>query len=72
MTLQDAYYIIGIIFMSLMLIILLALLAAIVVIRAKVVAIHRTIDEKIESVLAVPRKGAQMMQNVKKAMTRQS
>lgn len=58
MELQEAFYIIGIIFMSLMLLILVALVAAVFVIKAKVNHIHHVIEEKVHSVTSLGEKVA--------------
>lgn len=50
MSLEHAFYIIGIIFMSLMLILVLALISAVLVIRAKINHIHKMIEQKVDSV----------------------
>ena len=47
MELETAFYIIGIIFMSLMLLLMLGLVIAVLVIRAKINAIHKQIDDKL-------------------------
>lgn len=48
MELETAFYIIGIIFMSVMLILVVALVVTVFVIRSKIVAIHDKIDEKLQ------------------------
>jgi cell division protein FtsL len=45
--LETAFYIIGIVFMSLMLLLMVVGVVAILVIRSKVVALHKSIDEKL-------------------------
>lgn len=48
MTLQNTFYIIGIVFMGLMLILLAALVAAVFVIRAKIMSIHDKIEQTLD------------------------
>ncbi|GEM_PF-1164276 len=48
--LQTTYYIIGIVFMSLMLLLGLIGIIALLVIRAKITAIHRRVEERLEVV----------------------
>ncbi len=68
MGLEHAFYILGIVFMSLMFIILLVLVLAVFVIRAKVVAIHNTIEEKFNFANNVMNTGSSVIQKVKKAV----
>ena len=65
--LQTAFYIIGIVFMSLMLLLTLVVVFAVVVIRAKIVAIHRHIDERLSTVGDWVHKGEAIIGTVKKA-----
>ncbi len=66
MGLEQAFYIVGIIFMSLMLIILLALVLAVFVIRAKVIAIHNAIEEKLSFASDVMNTGSSVLKKLKK------
>ncbi|CAN5399012.1 hypothetical protein BH10PAT3_BH10PAT3_5390 [soil metagenome] len=50
MTLEHAFYIIGIVFMSLMIILFIALMSAVVVIKARINHIHRIIEQKLDLV----------------------
>lgn len=45
--LETAFYIIGIVFMSLMLLLMAIGVVAILVIRSKIVALHKSVDEKL-------------------------
>jgi hypothetical protein len=45
--LETAFYIIGIVFMSLMLLLMVVGVVAILVIRSKVVALHKSVDQKL-------------------------
>jgi hypothetical protein len=72
MDLQSTFYIIGIVFMSLMLILFLALVIAVFVIRAKVVAIHKLIDDKLSLVTDLGAKGAAVFKSIKKVTGKSS
>lgn len=52
MELQHAFYIIAIIYMGVMFLLILAGIVAVFIIKAKINAIHRRIDEKLAPVLA--------------------
>jgi hypothetical protein len=69
MDLQTAYYIVALIFMGLMLILFLVLVVAVLVIRAKVNAIHRHIEEKLGFALNLFEDGAKIVNKVKQATT---
>lgn len=62
--LETAFYIIGIIFMGLMLVLLIALVAAVFVIRAKVNNIHKMVDEKLNSLSSVVERGGELAGNI--------
>lgn len=68
--LQTAYYIIAIIFMSVIFLILLGVLAAVLVIRAKVNAIHARVEEKIEQVTGFAEKGSAVLGSLKKVVNK--
>ncbi len=68
MELQTAFYIIGIIFMSLILIILLALVGAVFVIRAKINAIHDNIDQKLKIFTNIADKSLGTVEKVKRVV----
>jgi hypothetical protein len=57
MELETTFYVIGIIFMSLMTIIILALVVAVFAIKAKINAIHDRIEEKFHSFIEVAQMG---------------
>lgn len=57
MDLQTTFYVIGIIFMSLMTLIILALVIAVFAIKAKINLIHRRIEEKVHSFTEVAQMG---------------
>ena len=58
--LQEAFYIIGIIFMGIMLILIIVLVSAVFVIRAKINKIHDNIERKINSVTSIAEKGGEL------------
>jgi cell division protein FtsL len=58
--LQETFYIMAIIFMSLMFLFMIVILAAILVIRSKVVKIHRAIDEKMDRLSQLAEKGGEL------------
>jgi len=71
MDLQNTYYALGIVVMSLILILLIILVAAVLVIRVRVNAIHRMVEEKIELIarLAIPMTAAsKVIREVKKSV----
>lgn len=53
MTLENAFYVIGIITMSLILVLMISLVTAVLVIKAKINHLHHMVEEKIHSVSAV-------------------
>ena len=67
MDLQTAFYVVGIVFMGLMLILFVVLLIAVLVIRAKVNAIHRHVEEKLGAALSFFEGGAILVNKVKRA-----
>lgn len=54
--LQEAFYIIAIVFMGVMFILIIALVTAVFVIRSKVNKIQRTIEDKINTVTTIAEK----------------
>lgn len=70
MDLQTAFYIIGIIFMSLMLLLTIGIIVAIMVLRAKINAIHRQIDEKLSIFTNIAHTGAEVVDKARKIVTR--
>jgi hypothetical protein len=53
MELQTAFYIIGIVFMSLMILMFIALLAAVLVIKSKIDKLHRMVDDKVNQAKSI-------------------
>jgi hypothetical protein len=70
MDLQSTFYVIGIIFMGLMLILFIVLVVAVLVIRAKINAIHRHLEDKLSGVLGLIEDGAKLASSVKNAVTK--
>jgi cell division protein FtsL len=58
--LEQSFYILGIIFMAVMLVLIGLLLISVVVIRSKVNRIHQNIDEKINSLTDIAEKGGEL------------
>lgn len=68
--LETAFYIVGIVFMGLSLLILIAIVIAVFVIRNKVVSLERTVQEKVHNVTQNVEKAievAKAIRNVAKA-----
>lgn len=70
MELQTAFYIIGIIFMSLMLILTIGIVAALLVVRSKINAIHRQIEDKLSIITNIANTGAEVVDRAKRMVTR--
>lgn len=68
MELETSFYIIGIIFMSLMLLITIAAVIAIFVIKSKIDAIHRRVEEKLSVVTNIAQVGSDIVSAAKKAV----
>jgi len=66
MSLQDTFYLLGIIYMSLMLLIMLITVVAVLVIKAKVNAIHRHIEEKLNTIVNVAHMGEALVERFKR------
>jgi hypothetical protein len=64
--LQTTFYIIGIIFMGLMLLIGLVIVVAVLVIRTKINAIHQRIDDRLGQVADWAEKGTAVFGAIKK------
>lgn len=64
--LQTAFYIIGIIFMSLMLLIMLVIGVAVLVIRSKIAAIHKQLEDRLATVSEWTDKGEAVIGAIKK------
>lgn len=58
--LQEAFYIISIIFYAVMFLILIALVSAVFVIRSKINKIERRIEERINTITTIAEKGGEI------------
>ena len=67
MDLQSTFYVVGIIFMGLMLVLFIVLVIAVLVIRAKVNAIHQHVEDKLGGVISLIENGAKIVSQVKSA-----
>lgn len=70
MDLQTAFYIVGIIFMGVMLLLMLVLLAAVLVIRAKINALHRHIEQSVGGALEMVATGSKAFDKIKQAISK--
>lgn len=58
--LQEAFYIISIVFMSIMFILIIALVVSVFVIRAKINKIHQMIESRVNTITALAEKGGEL------------
>lgn len=70
--LEQTFYIMGIIFMSLTFLMILVLLGAVLVIRKKVNKIHDTIEDRINSITSLAEHGGELSALTGKAVMRQA
>lgn len=70
--LQTAYYIVGIIFMGLMLLIGVVTVIAVLVIRAKINAIHQRIEDKLGQVANWAEKSVSVIDTIKKVTNKKT
>jgi len=70
MDLQTAFYIIGIVFMSIMLLIMVTLVIVAFVIKAKIHAIQQRIEDKLAIVTNIAHVGGEVLGTAKKAFKR--
>jgi hypothetical protein len=68
--LQTAYYIIAIVFMGLMLLLGLVIALAVIVIRSKIVGIHKQVEAKIGQVSQWAETGTSVISALKKVSTK--
>ncbi len=52
--LEQSYYIVGIVFMSVALVLIAIIVATMLVVRNKVVSLERTVEEKLHAVAKIP------------------
>ncbi len=70
MELQETFYILGIVFMSLMLLIMVGLVIAVFIIKAKINAIHQKIDDKLALINNIAHLGSDIVGAAKKVTRR--
>lgn len=63
--LEQSFYIVGIVFMSISLILIFSLVTAVVVIRNKVVSLEKTVEEKLQTAARVPNRVVELANAVK-------
>jgi len=68
MDLQETFYVLAIVFMSLMLLIMIAVVIAVFVIKSKINAIHRRIEEKLAIINNIAHFGGDLMRATKKVV----
>jgi len=59
--LQEAFYIVGIVYMGISLLLLMGVIAAVFVIRAKIVSLENMVKEKIEAVSSLSSKAVEIV-----------
>jgi hypothetical protein len=72
MDLQNTFYILAIILMSLIFIMLAALVVAVIAIRIKIAAIHKMIEDKVNLVSNVANAGATILKKAREAVDKHS
>jgi uncharacterized membrane protein YraQ (UPF0718 family) len=70
MDLQNTFYVMGIVLMCLIFIVLIAGVVAIFAIKAKINAIHKTIEDKLSLVTTAAGAGAQLFKKAKEVVDR--
>jgi Na+-transporting methylmalonyl-CoA/oxaloacetate decarboxylase gamma subunit len=58
--LQDTFYIMAIVFMSLMFLMMIVLLVSVFIIRSKIVKIHNVIENRLENLTHLAEKGGEL------------
>jgi predicted small secreted protein len=64
--LQEAFYIVALIYMGISLIIIFGILATIVIIRQKVISLENMVKEKLDAVFSMGEAAGEVIQTVKK------
>lgn len=64
--LQEAFYIVGLVYMGLSLLILIGVVAAVFVIRAKIVSLENMVKEKIDFATSLPARAGEVIESVRK------
>ena len=70
--LQTAFYIVGIVYMGISLILILGVVTAVFVIRAKIVSLENMVKEKLETITSFSSKAAEAINLAKKITKRKS
>lgn len=70
--LQEAFYIVGLVYMGISLLIIIGLLVAVLIIRNKVVNLENMIKEKLDTVFSVGAAAGDVLNTVKKMTKRKS
>jgi hypothetical protein len=70
--LQEAFYIVGLVFMGVIFILLIALLSVALVIRSKINRIHAQIEAKINTVTSIAEKGGEIAGLATRVVARQA
>jgi hypothetical protein len=69
-SLEEVFYLMAIIFMSVMFVVLIALVVAVFVIKHKINLIHRQIEEKLHVVTSILHTGTDIVDRVKNVIKR--
>lgn len=67
MDLQETFYLLGIIYMSIMFVLMIAIVIAVFVIKHKIHMIQRSIEDKLHSVLSAVHVGEALIEKAKEA-----
>lgn len=70
MGLEEVFYLMAIIFMSIMFIVLIALVVAVFVIKHKVDLLQRQVEEKLHLITTIFHTGSEIVERVKSAVKR--
>jgi hypothetical protein len=70
--LQEAFYIVGLIYMGVMLVLVIALVISVFIIRSKINRIHDNIETRIDSFTNIAEKGGELAAAVSNAAVRKA
>jgi len=70
--LQEAFYIVALVYMGISLLILIGVIAAVFVIRAKIVSLENMVKEKVEAVASISSKAAGIVGKAAKFVNRKA
>ena len=70
--LEEAFYIVGIVYMGISLLLIIGLVVAVFVIRAKIVSLENMVKEKIDMVTSMGERAGEVINTVKKLTHRKS